>query len=144
VKYTIQKNDEYYEPYWKEEFKGKRVGYSHSESYETIDDDVAKDVIRDMVDVCDYKLDAKRIRENFGNVDDKCVSQIIGYYSFRNDLFKKILKWMSSHGSNKSGWVVTDKMSWEIPYEFNHFECDGSDPGNVKQKRCSITVSIDI
>ena len=144
MKYKIQKIDEYDEPYWKEGFEGKRVNYSHSESYETIDDDVAKDVIHNMLDVCDYGLDEKNIRENIGNVDSGCISQIIGYYTFRKELFEKIMKWMSSHGSNKSGWVVADKMSWEIPYEFNHFECDGSEPSDIRQKRCSITVSVDI
>ena len=144
MKYTILKKEEYDEPYWKDGFKGKRVNCSHSESYETMHTDVAKDVIRDIVDVCDYELDEKNIREHFGKVDDKCINQIIGYCTFRKELFDKIVKWMSSHGTDKSGWVITGKKTWEIPYEFNNFECDGSMPGDVRQKGCSITVSIDI
>jgi hypothetical protein len=133
MKYTIRKDEKYNKPYWKKEFKGKRVDYTSMFMYDTDDFDVFLDVIRDMIDACDYELTKQNIHKNFGDISDRSVKQIQDYYTFRNDVYQKIVEFVKLHNVEGTG---PHFESWHIPYE-----CDGSNP-DVVQDLCKITVVV--
>ena len=65
--FGIKKYGIWNEPYWKKEINSKKKLFNSSTyTYTDLDATLFKDILRDELDVPDYKINAKNINKEFG------------------------------------------------------------------------------
>lgn len=139
--YTLKQITHYIEDYniWNPKFeKGSMVNHKIVEEYSSESKDVIKQILFDLIDPPNYELTDDNIKHNFGiDINSKAIEQIKNYYSYRKLMYSKIMEWLDS------GNIHEDYFHFDIPYEYNHYECIECEYENKeKQIEYSFTLKI--
>ena len=114
---------------WVESSKRNTILTESMSSFKCLDESSFKTILKDELDVPDYKVDKKSILKEFGydkhseiKVPDECIQQIIKYYTWRKALHGKICKSIANAKKLMSN-SNADKLALKfyIPAECNNF-----------------------
>ena len=138
MKYSIKTYGLWKTSWWKDE--SKKVCHKSIDEYSDLDEETFKSVLNDELDVPDYELTPENIKRNFGysssneaQISDACIERIIKYYSFRRDLYSKIIKtFIEGAASLPDASIVT--IRFNLPPEGNNFSCEDAsyDGGQIE------------
>lgn len=138
MKYSIKIYGLWKTSWWKDE--SKKVCHKSIDEYSDLDEETFKSVLNDELDVPDYELTPENIKRNFGysgsnetQISDACIERIIKYYSFRRDLYSKIIKVLIEDSASMSAAGIT-AVRFNLPPEGNNFSCEDAsyDGGQIE------------
>lgn len=129
--FGIKKYGIWNEPYWKKEINSKKKLFNSSTyTYTDLDATLFKDILRDELDVPDYKINAKNINKEFGfsgnieKISTDCMTHIVNYYKWRKELFEKICKLLLNNNAEallKTTGCDELTLRYYIPAKYNNF-----------------------
>lgn len=145
MKYTVTLSDKYRSKYWNSPDCGELVDSTETIERSTHSIEIAKNILREFLDPCDYKLSDANIKKEFGeHISERALTQIKNYYHIRgviygdsiNDLERTTREW----GSSSNPKI----FKYEVPSEYNHFTLVEKDDLNDSwdQKEFIITLKI--
>lgn len=138
MKYSIKTYGMWKTSWWKDE--SKKVCHKSIDEYSDLDEETFKSVLNDELDVPDYELTPENIKRNFGysgsneaQISDACIERIIKYYSFRRDLYSKIIKMLIEDSASMSAAGIT-AVRFNLSPEGNNFSCEDAsyDGGQIE------------
>jgi len=121
--------------WWRNDDDKAKLLHTSTDEYSEMNEDLFKQVLLDQLDIPEYELTPEKIKEEFFSfsadkqaVSDACVQRIIKYYSFRKELYEKIIKLFTGDGIAKKlledAKPETLSMHFDIPPEGNNFSCE--------------------
>lgn len=133
MKYGLKVHGVWNAPWWNaEKDDGRTIVHSEDNFYNGLDEDQFKSILKEEIDVVDYKITPKNVKKEFGytgnglDIDKACMKRIIGYYKFRKELYEKICKQFLDGGAEtmaKKLGVTEAIFRYDVPEECNSFDC---------------------
>lgn len=123
MKYAVKLYNDWNTPYWSQSFEdGKRPLCRSIEQTEYVTDslEVAKTMVKDLLDAPDYELTYDQVIKDFqydrsSKLNPRNVAHIQSYYNWRYGLYKTVI-------ADIDAAVSSGILKYDIPYQYNHFE----------------------